>query len=393
MSCNTPHIVHYFLMNTIAILSTFISFVALYKILKIQFYSQNKMQNFLFNIYLIFYISSILILPFSIVNDSIFCATNLSAASINRTTHILFGFEMLFFISSSLMFNIVLFARLYFTFKDSVYNISKKCTILSIGTISLIILLYLPGFTLYAIVGVTLATVVLYAFVFLCLMIFSQILVIVFVYKLFAMNLESLVNNLSNSFTIGLSPKRHTQSEEGIDVIQKPKLNMIQKEKKIRSFSMPSIAAHSMNFSDYSDAVCRKRRLTIDKICAEQIQLMTKYSLLAMLSVVSSFVVFMVCLIWILSGFSVGRSLFGMKLLDIVGVVLALHSLLDVVCVTFAFKIFEKQYRFLCSCCDQKLKICCFNMVDEHYQSKSEAEKNDLHAQVSERNSSERGNS
>lgn len=136
-------------------------------------------------------------------------------------------------------------------------------------------------------------------------------------------------------------------------------------------------------------SVGHRRRLTIDMVCSDQLQLITKYTLLAMLSVVSSVVEILGFIFWIGSGAEEGSSLRDV-LQTIIGIALASHILLNVICITFAFKVYLKQYRCLCWCCDWKLQVCCFNMVDRHYQSKTEIQKCELHQQISDRNSTER---
>lgn len=407
-------------MNTTSIISTIICILAVYRMIKIQLYSDCPLKTFLFYVYLTFYICSIIAIPFAIAGDIIICFPSLFPA--HHFTHIeriFFGFEIFFFLSSWMMFNIVLFARLYFTFKDSIYRMSKKCTILSIINLSFITLFLFPGLILYAMYDLTLVILILFTIVCLWLMIFSQILVFIFVYKLFDMNLTSLVNSLGVlkiplEVITSVRAVMTVDTDTDVGSIEETEQQRMYREScekifpgnivdfittssatstpidivPIPAFNPPAVSTNK----DIANAIIsRKRRRTrvnIDRLCSAQIQLITKYTLLAMLSVISSAIAIIACMVWMVDvNFD---SLRGSILINIIGISLTSHVLLNVICVTFAFKIYEKQYGFLCSCCDRKLQICCFNLVEKHYESKSEIQKNYLHDRISDRQSTER---
>lgn len=354
-------------MNTISLSSTLICIFAIYRITKKHFFSDSPLQSYIYYSYIAFYITHIIALPFSITTDTLFCfSTNIS--KYYNLERIFFGLEFLCFVSSWVIFDTILFLRLYFTFNYTVYHISKQCTTLSIIFICFIFLLFFPGFTFYLIYDLSFVTVILFSFGFLCLIIFSQILVFMFVRKLFEINLRSLINNIG----IGAqSPRSRT--------------NVLSTSSAKSAMSLEVVDSAE----ETPDPAAIRRRLTIDVVCANELQLMTKYTLLALLSIVSSYVAFLTCIVWIVSGGDNG-SIVDVVLVSIIGISLYTHSFMNVISVTFAFIMFEKQYQFLCVCCDTKLHGCCFNLVDRHFEGKSEIEKSDLIQHMTERESTER---
>lgn len=180
--CNTIYIARNAIMNSLSMISTLICFFESFRLIRIQYYSKTPMKSKLFYSHQIFYICTIFTLPFAIAVDISVCfPTNFSSKNFER---VFYGLKLLFFVSSLLMFNVILFGRLYFTFKGTVYHISKQSIILSISSIFFIIpvCLIFIGFTLYMIHDISLANIVLFTIGCLWLLIFSQILVFIFVH-------------------------------------------------------------------------------------------------------------------------------------------------------------------------------------------------------------------
>lgn len=345
---------------------------------KVQLFSDYPLQPFLFYLHLTFYLCSAFILPFILISDIFICfPTNISQHTIIRIEDIFYEIRSIFFTSSWLMFNVILFVRLHFTFEDSIYQMSSKYAILSIAVLVITLLIFVTVYTLLILYAITTVAMVLYLIGFFFLLIFSQFVVFMFVRKLFSMNLMSLINNTRMSM-VELIVHHAVQSSSNNPTINNlgPCLAL-----HVSTFTptsvptpIPTSACHfsstsGISFEDgFERAVTIQRRHTINLICADRIQLITKYILLAILSEISSMAVFILCVGWfIYSG-----------IMDFIEIAFAVQLLLNVVCVTFAFKNFEKQYRFLCLFCDEKFKRCCVKLVDEHYQSRSESEKIEL---------------
>lgn len=145
VNCNLQYIIRNIIMNLLSLISTYLSISALYYILKISKKSQVSFHPILFCSYIIFYTCSIFNSSFAIASDMSFCFASRTNTNI-LNEYIFYGLEVFFYASSWLMFNIILFIRLYFTFRHTVYGISNKCLIISTLLLLFILLLFVLRF-------------------------------------------------------------------------------------------------------------------------------------------------------------------------------------------------------------------------------------------------------
>lgn len=197
---------------------------------------------------------------------------------------------------------VILYLRLYHVFKDSVLEISKCMNKL----VLFIIISSVPygAFIVIGFIRIGFETgLLLYLFYLIGLLVFSQCLAFAFIHKLYKLNQYERNNN-----DIFVNTTRSNANE--------------------------------------------RNDLT---------EIMTKYTVLALISIIGTTMIVIVYVIGSISGDAESPEIY---LLSIVGQMLDVF--IDVVCVSLSMKFYKSYYQRICKRIDIKCKDCCANMVNKH---------------------------